>query len=143
MANLSEAEIELKKYQARMGLWKTGIIGGVVSILTALGSATVSVYTTYKEEETKLYQQKLKSEAEMQLQSSKVEYAYIGKFIEQGDIQKQLAIAEFFSFLSFYDEKQRDWEEYCEYLIKQAQETVDAEKGLPSVGKKQVPLLTK
>ncbi len=48
MANLSEEEIELKKFQARMGLWKTGIIGGAVSILTAIGSVTASMYTTHK-----------------------------------------------------------------------------------------------
>ncbi len=127
MANLSEAEIELKKYQSRMGLWKTGIIGGAVSILTAIGSATVSMYTTNKQEETKLETHRLKNEFNYHIN----QYESLGKYIDYvitDDINKQLMFAEFFSCLAPDDRAREKWEGYCRHLETQIRDQADGKK---------------
>lgn len=106
--SVSENNIELRKYEARLSVWKTGIIGGAVAIVTTAISVFGSTYVSYIEEKTKIRVQQMADDNE-----------FIGRFLDKAISENPLVMsrwAEYMSIVSASEEQRSRWTQYREVL---------------------------
>ena len=117
---MTPEELELKKYQARMSLWRTGIIGGTVAILTAIISGIVSLVISYQENNAKIELERENTQREMRLKWAQSDDAIMAKFIEfaiKDDIDARIRFAQYLSIVNSNPESRKRWEKYYNSLL--------------------------
>lgn len=116
MTEITKDEIELRKYEAKLSLWRTGIIGGIVAIMTAMISGFASVYVSSQETKKEIELQVMKSQHELQLKLVQVENDYVARFMQNAlaeNVATRLRFAQYMSIVSPGNEEQRKrWMEY-------------------------------
>lgn len=107
---LSQGEIELRKYEAKLSLWKTGIFGAIATILVAIAGAAGTVIS-----------ENIKSERETNLKGWEIEQKYIDTFVVDAlnaDVEKRVKYARIYSILAPTEEARNRWVNYLEFVMK-------------------------
>jgi hypothetical protein len=129
MPELTEAEIELKKYEARMALWRTGVLGGLATILVAIVSGLGTVIVSSLETTKELHIQELRLNHELRLNDIKVSNNFVISFLETAlddNIERRRRFSEYLSIMAASSEQRERWKEYhgvvhVEYLAVKAE----------------------
>ncbi len=107
--NLNDGEIELRRYEARLSLWRTGIFGTIATILAAIAASAGTVIT-----------ENIKSEREISLKGWEIEHNYVDNFVVNAldsDVEKQVRYARIFSILAPTGEVRERWESYLGFIM--------------------------
>ncbi len=132
MNEISENEVQLKKYQVRMGLWRTGIFAALAIIVAAIIAATLAFYIASVEASLEIELQKEKALQGAQIKQLEVEDHYVKVFMDRilrtGNRSQELRYAKYFSIVSATREQRERWAKYAEFLGNQKHDS-----GKPSV----------
>ena len=136
MVDDSENEIQLKKYQARMSLWRTGIFAILVVAVAAIVAATVSFYiaSTKARLEIELAQRQALQSAQIKQLESEDHYVkiFMDRILRTGNRGQELRYAKYFSIVSATQEQRNRWTRYYDYLVsKKATEAVSPDRISP------------
>ena len=122
MSKMDEAEIELKKYEARMALWRTGVLGGLATILVAIVSGLVSVIISSQETKRELEIQQLRGDHEVNLRKIEIDNAQVASFMDHAlseNIGLRLRFTEYLSIMTASTAQRERWKEYHRLLLEQ------------------------
>jgi hypothetical protein len=118
MVEMTKEEVDLKKYEAKLSLWKTGILGGLVAIITAVVSGFASVYISSQETQKEIELQIIKTQHDVQLQLIHTENEYVSNFMSNAlddNLEKRLRFSEYMSIVAPGSDQQRQkWVNYYE-----------------------------
>lgn len=105
MAELRDSEIELKKYEARMALWKTGVLGGLATILVAIVTGLVSVIVSSQEVKKELEVQALRANHELEMRLVQTENEHVANVDRalSNNVAQRLRFTEYLSIMSATD----------------------------------------
>jgi len=117
----SENEIQLKKYQARMSLWRTCIFASLAFAVVAIAAATVSFYIASTEArlEIELAQSKALQNAQIKQLESEDHYVkiFMDRILRTGNRSQELRYAKYFSIVSATEDQRSRWTKYYDYLV--------------------------
>jgi hypothetical protein len=116
LKQLSAKEMDLRRYEARMGVWKVVLGTLIVGLAGVIIPAAITFYNAVAENYRK--------EAELKLATQNVYQQYIKDFLNTAvnqDIELRLRFANYFAFLSGKDQKAL-WDAYFADLKRQREE---------------------
>ena len=125
MPELTKDEIDLRKYEARLSLWKTGILGGLATIMAAIVGGIVSLMISSQETKGDLQLEELKSRYQQKLNLAKTENEYVDRFTKYAldeNILVRLRFSEYMSIMAADDEQREKWSKYHRLMLKQLEE---------------------
>ncbi len=120
MSDNSENEIHLKKYQARMALWRTGIFATLAIVVAAIIAATLSFYIASTEVRLEIELRKTLELQGAQIKQLEAEDHYVKVFMDRilrtGNRSQELRYAKYFSIVSATKEQRERWAKYYDFL---------------------------
>lgn len=128
MSESSENEIQLKKYQARMALWRTGIFATLAIVVAAIIAATLSFYIASAEARLEIELQQAQAQQGALLKQLEAEDHYVKVFMDRilrtGNRSSELRYAKYFSIVSATKEQRERWAKYYEFLRDENQKSI-------------------
>src|SRR5690242_13508525 len=110
VAGLTTAQIELRRYEARLGVWKVVLGTFIVGLAGVLIPGAINFYTAYFENERK--------HNELELSQQQAHEQYIKDFFSTAvnqDIELRIRFADYFAHLSGKDQAPL-WQSYLDSL---------------------------
>ena len=136
MSEISENEIKLKQYQARIGLWRTGIVAVLVIIIAAIVAATWSFYIASAEKRLAIEMHKAQALQGAQIKQLEAEDHYVKVFMDRilrtGNHSQELRYAKYFSIVSATQPQRERWAKYYEFLRNKEKNSVSEGRGKPT-----------